>query len=41
VKPEADTPESKAARIRLQAALDKLNPGPDLSSPKVKEKDAE
>jgi len=41
VKPETDTPESKAARIRLQAVLDKLNPGPDLSSPKGKEKDAE
>ena len=27
VKPQDDTPESKAARARLQAVLDKLNPG--------------
>jgi arylsulfatase A len=27
VKPEDDTPDSKAARVRLQAVLDKLNPG--------------
>lgn len=27
VEPENDTPESKAARIRLRAVLDKLNPG--------------
>jgi arylsulfatase A len=27
IKPEDDTPDSKAARVRLQAVLNKLNPG--------------
>lgn len=34
VNPENDTPESKAARIRLQAVLDKINPGVDRSGQK-------
>ena len=39
VKPENDTPESKAARARLQVVLDKLNPGVDRSA--LKEKGSE
>jgi len=41
VEPEDDTPESKAARIRLQAVLDKLNPGIDRSSIKEKQTETE
>ncbi|MFA7369952.1 MAG: hypothetical protein WC334_09940, partial [Kiritimatiellales bacterium] len=41
VEPEDDTPESKAARIRLQAVLDKLSPGIDRSSIKEKQTETE
>jgi arylsulfatase A-like enzyme len=36
IKPENDTPESKMARVRLQAVLDKMNPGVDRSGLKEK-----